>query len=376
VVTKRDYYEVLGVKREASADEIKSAFRTLAKKYHPDRNPNDKAASEEKFKEVAEAYGVLSDAQKRQQYDAYGHAAVGGMGGQSVSVEDILNQFFGGRAGAGGSIFDDLFGGGGQDSASEQGASLRYDIEIDLEQAYRGVSKTVDITREELCETCKGSGAKAGTRPVSCSYCRGSGYATRSQGFFQMRTTCPRCSGRGEMIEHPCANCRGSGRERKKARLEINVPAGIDNNTRIRMQGQGEPGLNGSRGDLYIFVQVKEHEMFVRRGDDILLSIPIPYTTAVLGGEVDVPTLEGRAKLTIPKGTPSGKMLKMASLGMPDVHGYGKGDQLVRVVVDVPKKVSGEQEELLRKLAALEKTSVTPHKRSILGKIKDFFVEE
>ena len=376
---KRDYYEVLGVARTATADEIKSAFRTLAKKWHPDRNPDKKAESEEKFKEIAEAYSVLSDEEKRQRYDQFGHAGVsgpaGGGGFEGVSVEDILSQFFGGRAGAGGSVFDDLFG--QQAGGSGQGTSLRSDIEIDLEQAYRGVKKTLELNRDELCETCTGTGAKPGTRPVRCTYCRGSGYATRSQGFFTMRTTCPRCGGRGEVVETPCASCRGSGRQPKKVRLEVEIPSGIQDNTRIRIDGQGEPSAEGGpRGDLYVFVRVKEHEIFVRRENDILLSIPIPFTMAALGGEVDVPTLEGKARLTIPRGTQSGKMLKMNGLGMPDVRGYGKGDQMVRVVVEVPKKLSAEQEELLRKLALLDKASVTPHKRSIFSKIRDFFSEE
>ncbi|HYG73577.1 MAG TPA: molecular chaperone DnaJ [Planctomycetota bacterium] len=380
--TKRDYYEVLGVKKDASADEIKSAFRTLAKKWHPDRNPNNKEEAEEKFKEIAEAYSVLSDEQKRSAYDQFGHAAVGGGGGadfHGVSVEDILNQFFGGGARGGmggGSIFDDLFGGASHQEASGQGASLRYDIEIDLESAYKGVKKTIEIAREELCDTCKGSGAKPGTKPVTCSYCRGSGYSTRSQGFFTMRTTCARCGGRGQVVESPCKTCRGSGREARKIRLEVPIPAGISDNTRIRLQGQGEEGLGGRRGDLYVFVHVKEHDIFVRRENDIFLQVSIPFTMAALGGEVDVPTLEGRARLKIPAGTPSGKLLKMSGLGMPDVHGYGKGDQLVRVVVEVPKKLSAEQEELLRKLAELEKSGVTAQKRSLFGKIREFFSEE
>ena len=378
---KRDYYEVLGVARTASPDEIKSAFRTLAKKWHPDRNPDKKAESEEKFKEIAEAYSVLSEEDKRQRYDQFGHAGVsgaaGGGGFEGVSVEDILSQFFGGGGGGRGSVFDDLFGGMQGQQQSNQGASLRADVEIELEQAYRGVKRTLDITRDELCETCSGTGAKAGTRATRCTYCRGSGYATRSQGFFTMRTTCPRCGGRGEVIETPCATCRGTGRQPKKVRLEVDIPAGIQDNTRIRIEGQGEPSSEGgARGDLYVFVRVKEHEMFVRRENDILLSIPIPYTMAALGGEVEVPTLEGRARLAIPHGTQSGKLLKMGGLGMPDVRGYGKGDQLVRVVVEVPKKLNAEQEELLRKLASLEKTGVTPHKRSIFSKIREFFTEE
>ena len=380
-VNKRDYYDVLGIKKDAAADEIKSAFRTLAKKWHPDRNPNNKAESEEKFKEIAEAYSVISDEPKRQRYDQYGHAGVGSAaGGQDfhgVSVEDILNQFFGGNrgGGAGGSIFDEMFGGQTAESTG-QGASLRYDIEIDLEQAFKGIKKTIEITREELCDTCKGTGAKPGTKPVACSYCRGSGYSTRSQGFFTMRTTCPRCGGRGQVVESPCTGCKGGGREAKKVRLEVPIPAGIEDSTRIRLQGQGEAAPGGRRGDLYVFVHVKEHEMFVRRDNDILLQITIPFTMAALGGEVDVPTLEGRARLNIPRGTQSGKLLKMGGVGMPDVHGYGKGDQLVRVVVEVPKKLSGEQEELLRKLASLEKTGVTPQRRSLLGKIRDLFSDE
>ena len=246
---KTDFYETLGVKRDASADEIKSAFRTLAKKWHPDRNPSNKAAAEEKFKEIAEAYSVLSDEDKRHRYDQYGHAGISGMGagGQDfhgVSVEDILSQFFGGRAGSGGggSIFDDLFGGGttGGERGIEQGESRRFDISIDLEQAFKGITKTIELEREELCETCKGSGAKPGTKPVKCTYCKGQGSVTRSQGFFVMRTVCPRCQGGGQVIESPCEPCRGSGFQAKTVRLEIKIPAGIEDNTRIRVPGQGE----------------------------------------------------------------------------------------------------------------------------------------
>jgi molecular chaperone DnaJ len=379
---KTDYYEILGVKRDASADEIKSAFRNLAKKWHPDRNPEKKMEAEEKFKEIAEAYAVLSDDEKRSRYDQYGHAGVSGLGGgadfHNVSVEDILSQFFGGRGGAGGSIFEDLFGGGGRgQSGPEQGESRRFDIQIDLEHAYLGVTKTIELEREELCDSCKGNGAKSGTRPVSCSYCRGTGSVTRSQGFFVMRTVCPRCSGRGQVIETPCTTCRGSGFQARTVRLEIKIPAGIEDNTRIRVPGQGDAGQTGApRGDLYVFVRVEDHDIFVRKDNHVLMSIPIPYTMAALGGEVDVPTLEGKARLKIPHGTPSGKVLKMQGLGMPDVHGYGKGDQLVKVSVEVPKKISAEQEDLLRKLAALEKTTVTPHKRSLFNKIKDLFSDE
>lgn len=381
------YYEVLLIKREATQDEIKSAFRTLAKKYHPDRNPDNKVESEEKFKEVAEAYTVLSDEEKRQRYDQYGHAGVSGGGGpgmQGVSVEDILSQVFGGRVagaggGAGGSIFDELFGagGGGGRGVQEQGESRRFDIEIELEQAYKGVSKKIEFEREEHCSTCHGSGAKPGSKPATCSHCRGQGSVTRSQGFFVMRTVCPKCSGRGQVIESPCATCSGSGVQSKTVKKEVKLPAGIENNMRFRLEGMGDAGPNGAPyGDLIVIIQVKDHDIFVRKENHILLSIPIPFTMAALGGEVEVPTLEGNGTLTIPRATPSGKILKMPGLGMPDVHGYGKGDQLVKVTVDVPKKLSPEQDELLRKLATLEKTPVLPHKRSFFTKIKDLFSEE
>ncbi len=379
---KADYYATLSVKRDATQEEIKAAFRTLAKKWHPDRNPDNKAEAEEKFKDVAEAYSVLSDEEKRKRYDQFGHAGLSGMGGGSdmhgVSVEDILNQFFGGRAGAsGGSIFDDLFGGGGGRGVQEQGESRRFDIEIDLEQAFKGVTKKIEFEREEHCGTCHGTGAKPGSRPSTCSYCRGQGNVTRSQGFFVMRTVCPRCSGRGQVIESPCGTCTGTGLQAKSVKREVKLPPGIENNMRFRLEGMGDAGSNGAAyGDLVVIIHVKDHDIFVRKDNHILLSIPIPFTMAALGGEVEVPTLEGKANLTIPRGTPSGKILKMAGLGMPDVHGYGKGDQLVKVTVDVPKKITTEQDELLRKLALLEKTPVTPHKRSFFTKIKDLFSEE
>ena len=379
---KADYYATLSVKRDATQEEIKAAFRTLAKKWHPDRNPDNKAEAEEKFKDVAEAYSVLSDEEKRKRYDQFGHAGLSGMGGgadmHGVSVEDILNQFFGGRAGGGGgSIFDDLFGGGGGRGVQEQGESRRFDIEIDLEQAFKGVTKKIEFEREEHCGTCHGTGAKPGSRPSTCSYCRGQGNVTRSQGFFVMRTVCPRCSGRGQVIESPCGTCSGTGLQAKSVKREVKLPPGIENNMRFRLEGMGDAGPNGAAyGDLVVIIHVKDHDIFVRKDNHILLSIPIPFTMAALGGEVEVPTLEGNANLTIPRGTPSGKILKMTGLGMPDVHGYGKGDQLVKVTVDVPKKITAEQDELLRKLALLEKTPVTPHKRSFFTKIKDLFSEE
>ena len=378
--TKRDFYEVLGVQKDAAPDDVKKAFRDLAKKWHPDRNPDNKKEAEEKFKEVAEAYAVLSDDQKRKQYDQFGHDGLRGMPGadfSGVSIEDIFASFAGGR---GGSIFDELFGGaaGGRQEAANQGASLRFELELDLEAAAKGITKTIEIARDELCETCSGSGAKAGTKPIACNYCRGQGYVARSQGFFTMRSTCPRCGGRGSAIEAPCATCKGSGRKRKKVRLEIPIPAGIEDNTRIRLAGQGEPGDDGgSRGDLYVFVRVREHEFFLRRGKDLLIEMPVPFSMAALGGEVEVPTLDGNVRLPIPKGTQSGQLLRMRGLGISDVHGYGKGDQFVRVAIETPVKLSAEQEALLRKFAQTERVSPKPHQqRSFFDKLKNFFGEE
>jgi len=376
---KRDYYEVLGVAKTANADEIKKAFRELAKKWHPDRNPDKKAEAEEKFKEIAEAYSVLSDDEKRKRYDQFGHEGLAGGGGSpdfsGVSVEDIFSSFFGGRSG---SIFEEIFGGsGGGAGARTQGASLRIEQEITLEEAAKGVKKVLEFQREELCETCNGNRAKPGTKATACAYCHGNGFVTRTQGFFQMRTTCPRCHGRGEVVETPCTACRGSGHERKKIRLEIPIPAGVEDNTRFPLPGQGEPGENGGpRGVLYLIVRVKEHEYFVRRGNDLLIEMPVTFTMAALGGEIEVPTLDARVRLPIPKGTQSGQLLRMRGLGMPDINGYGKGDLFVRVVVETPKKLSSEQEELLRKFAETEKANIKPHKRSLFEKVKDFFSDE
>jgi len=374
---KRDYYEVLGVAKSATPDEIKKAFRELAKKWHPDRNPNNKKEAEEKFKEVAEAYAVLSDEEKRRRYDQFGHeglqGAAGGPDFSGVSVEDIFASFFGGR---GGGFFEDLFSGGGY-GAPAQGTSLRFEMEISLEEAAKGVRKTIEIARDELCSVCDGQRTKPGTRPVTCNYCRGQGVVTRTQGFFTMRTTCPRCGGQGRMIETPCTGCRGTGRERKKVRIEVNIPAGVEDNTRIRLPGEGEPADEGGpRGDLYVIVRVREHEYFVRRGRDLLIEVPIPYSMAVLGGTIEVPTLDGRVELSVPRATQSGQLLRLRGKGIADLHGYGTGDLFVRVVIDVPKKVSGEQEELLRQLARLEKVDSKPHKRSFFDKLKDLFTEE
>lgn len=383
MANKRDYYEVLGVQKDAQPDEIKKSFREAAKKWHPDRNPDNKKEAETRFKEIAEAYSVLSDEEKRRRYDQFGHAGMQGVPGadfSGVSVEDLFASFFGGRGGGGnGSLFEELFAGqgGGRYGGPAQGASLRFEMDITLEEAAQGVTKKIEIARDELCEDCKGNGAKAGTTPASCNYCRGSGYVTRSQGFFTMRTTCPRCGGRGVTIESPCPGCKGTGRQRKKIRLEVPIPAGVEDNTRIRLAGQGEPGEEGGpRGDLYVIVRVKEHEFFIRRGRDLLVEMPIAYTMAVLGGEIEVPTLDKKVKLSVPKSTQSGSMLRLRGLGLPDVGGYGKGDLFVRVVIETPKKINKEQEELLRKLAELEHVTTKPTSQSsFFDKLREFFTE-
>jgi len=379
--TKRDYYDVLSVKRDSTPEEIKKSFRELAKKHHPDRNPDNKIESEEKFKEVAEAYAVLSDEEKRRRYDQLGHDGMQGGHGpgdfSGVSVDDLFASFFGGR---GSSIFEEMFGGsaGGRNAGREQGASLRFEIEITLDEAHKGVTKTVDLVRDELCGTCKGSGAKVGTKPTQCTYCRGQGYVLRSQGFFAMRSACTHCHARGEINESPCAECRGGGRVRKRVRLEVPIPSGIENGTRIRLAGEGDPGeQGGARGDLYIFVKVKEHEYFMRRARDLLIEMPVTYPMAALGGEIEVPTLDARMRLSIPKGTQSGQLLRLRGMGMPDVNRYGKGDLFVRVVIETPTKLTSEQETLLRKLAEIEKVQVKPHsQRTFFDKLKDFFGEE
>lgn len=378
---KRDYYEVLGVGRDASPEEIKRVFREQVKKWHPDRHQGDKKKeAEERFKEIAEAYSILSDKEKRRQYDRFGHAAAGGPGGvdfSGVSVEDILQSFFGG--GGGGSIFDEFFGNasGSRTGGMRQGAGLRYDMEISLEEAVKGVEKTIKFEREELCPKCDGSGAKPGTHRQACSSCGGRGFAVRGHGFFTMRTACPVCRGEGTVVKTPCPSCRGSGRKRKQITLEAPIPAGIEDNTRIRLAGQGEPGDGGGpRGDLFLIVHVREHEYFERHGRDLWLEVPIPFSMAALGGEIEVPTITGRSRLKIPRGTPSGQVLRLRGLGAPDMHGYGRGDQLVRVVVRVPTKLSREQEELLRRLAALDRSKVEPRKRSFFHKVRDFFSDE
>jgi molecular chaperone DnaJ len=376
-MAKRDYYEVLGVPREASEDEIKKAFKKLALKWHPDRNPDNKKAAEEKFKEIAEAYEVLGDKEKRAKYDAYGHEGLRGAGvGQYASSEDVMSMF--GDLFGGGSIFDDLFGTGrARSRGPRRGASIEHELVLSFEQAAFGVETSVEIARREYCEDCKGTGAKPGTAINVCPQCRGMGQVQQLQGFFSLRTTCPRCRGRGQVITHPCASCDGTGRRIVRASVPVRIPPGVDSGDRLRVPGQGEPGDNGApRGDLHLYIRVKEHPFFERHGDDLLVQVPITFSQAALGGEVPVPTLEGKtSRLKIPSGTQPDQLLRMRGQGMPRRGGRGRGDTIVRVVVEVPRKLTPKQEELLRELAKTEEANIGAERKSFFDKIRNYFSE-
>jgi len=379
---KRDYYEVLGVPKNAEDAAVKGAYRKIALRFHPDKNPGNKEA-EERFKEAAEAYEVLSDSEKRDRYDRFGHAGVGGAGRQFTSMEDIFSAFgdifggFGGRAGhggGGGSIFEEFFGGGRARSQRGGGADLQVGLEITLEEVRAGVKKKIEINRNESCPDCRGSGAKTGTRPRSCDDCRGSGQIVRSQGFFSMRSTCPRCHGMGEVIDTPCPGCKGNGRVPQRREVTVTIPPGVEHGMQLRLSGEGEAGRRGSvRGDLYCVVQVLQHPLFERHGDDVLLDVPIGFAQAGLGTEIEVPTLQGKTKLSVPKGTQPGTVLRMRGMGLPRLDGYGVGNQLVRIIVEVPTKLAKEQEELLKRYAEIEKQNVGVKQKSFWNKVREIF---
>ena len=364
MANKRDYYEVLGVNRDASPEEIKKAYKKLAKQYHPDLNPDSKTA-EDKFKEVSEAYSVLSDDNSRARYDQFGHndPGQGGFGGFSGG-QGGFGGFGGGQGGFGGmgDIFETFFGGGfaqqRDPNAPERGNDMRIDVQITFEEAAKGVEKEVTISRMESCETCGGSGAKPGTKKETCSYCHGSGRIRVNQQtpFGQLRTVkpCPKCGGKGTIITEPCTDCGGSGRKRKQRKLKVNIPAGVDNGSRLRMQGEGEGGeRGGGPGDLFVYISVKPHKIFKRDGDNVLLEQQINFTTAALGAEIEVPTLDGKVKLNIPEGTQTGTTFRLRGRGFPKLRGYGRGDQHVKVKVVTPTRLSHEQKELLRQLESL-----------------------
>jgi molecular chaperone DnaJ len=369
---KRDYYEVLGVKRDASADEIKKAYRQLALKNHPDKNPGD-AEAERRFKEGAEAYEVLSDQAKRQRYDRYGHAGLEGAGVHDFrNAEDIMSAFgdiFGGG------LFGDLFG--QRRRGPRPGQDLLYKLEIDLVEAARGATKAIDVNRQEYCSECNGSGARRGTVATTCNYCGGQGQVVQSRGFFQVATTCPACGGEGVRVTDPCQKCRGNGRTPSVAHLKVDIPPGVESSMWLQLRGQGEPGDPGApRGNLRIQVLVRKHPFFERSRNDLLCQVPISFPQAALGADIEVPTLDGPDRLNVPPGTQSGEVLRLKGRGMPDISGRGRGDELIEVVVETPRRLSARQEELLRELAEIEHEDVSPRRKSFFEKLRDYFTED
>lgn len=368
---KRDYYEVLGVDRNAEQAQISEAYRKLALKYHPDRNPgNDEAIV--KFKECAEAFEVLCHPEKRARYDRYGHAGMENGGSPHFhDVSDIFNAF-GDIFGEG--IFGDIFGGGGRGSRVRKGADIRCEVSLDLIEAAHGTSKVVRFMRHVACETCSGSGAKPGTKPEVCRYCGGKGRVVQSSGVFSVQTTCPSCHGNGHVIREVCGTCRGAGYEQKKVTRKVDIPAGVDDRTRLRLSGEGEPSPNGGpAGDCYCFIHVAEHPMFQRKGQDLLCQVPISYPQAALGATIEVPTLDGAEKLDIPPGAQSGEVFTMKGRGMPDPRYRGRGDLLVQVYVEVPKTLTPEHEATLRQLADIENVHVSPIRKGFFEKLKEMF---
>ncbi len=362
-MSQRDYYEVLGVPRDADGDAVKKAYRKLAMKFHPDRNKDDPEAAES-FKEASEAYAVLSDADKRARYDRFGHAGLGGAaGGGGVhfdNIEDIFAQFgdiFGGRGGGGGGLFENLFGfgGGRQGSQARRGRSLRAAVEIELEEVIAGAERTLAIQREETCSRCAGSGAASGSQPETCPGCRGRGQVHQQQGFFAVRTACPRCQGEGEIVTNPCSACSGQGLSPQRREILVKIPAGIEDGAQIRLSGQGESGRRaGEPGDLFVEVRVRDKAGFHRDGRDLYVEVPVSYPQAVLGDKIQVDTLDGSIRLSVPSGTPTGKVFRVRGEGLPRLHGGRRGDLFVRVFVDVPQKPSREQKNLIKKLRELD----------------------
>ncbi len=385
--TKRDYYEVLGVERSATPEEIKKAYRKLAVKHHPDKNPGDKSA-EDKFKELGEAYEVLSNPEKRGAYDRYGHQAFapGGMGGGGFGQGthdpfDVFREVFGGGRGGsgGGGIFEGIFGEAfGQESGERggrgRGADLRYDMRITFLEAAHGVEKEIEISKLQSCDTCHGSGAEPGSKVTTCPTCGGQGQVAVTRGFFNIAQTCPKCRGAGQVIEKPCHTCRGEGRVEKTSKIKIKIPAGVEDGTRLRSTGQGEGGVRGGpAGDLYVVLHVEPHDLFQRDGTDLFCNVPISFAKAALGGEIKVPTLEGSALLKIPAGTPSNKVFRLRGKGFPEVHGRGVGDLHVKLYVEVPTRLSSDQRAKLQAFAESCDEHTHPEENSFFRKAKDFF---
>ena len=366
-MAKRDYYEVLGVNKDAPEDEIKKAYRKLAMKHHPDRNP-DNPKAEEHFKEAKEAYEVLTDSGKRATYDHYGHAGVD---------QAAAGAGFGGFSDAFGDIFSDIFGGGRSRSTVFRGADLRYNLEITLEDAARGTETRIRIPAMEECETCKGTGAKPGTQPVQCTTCHGHGQVRMQQGFFSIQQTCPRCHGTGKMIQNPCQPCEGAGRVKKHKTLSVKIPSGVDEGDRIRLSGEGEAGVNGGPpGDLYVVMHIKPHAVFTRDHNDLHCEMPVSFTTAALGGDIEIPTLEGYAKIKVPAETQSGKVFRLRSKGIKGVRSAAHGDLLCHVIVETPVDLTSRQKELLQEFESIsgkDSGRHNPRAKSWMDKVKEFF---
>jgi len=384
-LTKRDYYEILGISKDAPSEDIKRAYRRLALKYHPDKNPDNHKEAEEKFKEIGEAYKVLSDPEKRQIYDQYGHAGLqaegvgagAGFGGFDFDPFKIFEEFFGGQPfreeGVGGDIFGDFFGRRTRtrERTAEPGSNLRYELEIPFEEAAFGTKKTIRIPRYETCLVCGGTGIRPGTRPETCPICGGSGYIQTRQGFFSLSRTCTRCQGRGSVIKNPCKECRGTGRIRKVRKIEVKIPAGVDDGSHLRLAGEGEAGLRGGpSGDLYLAIRIKPHPIFKREGNDVICEVPIDFVTAALGGEVSVPTLDGPVKMKIPPGTQTNKIFRLREKGIPYLHSLSRGDQLVRVVVETPVNLTNEQKQLLKRFEELGGGNGQPRVKEFLNKVR------
>jgi molecular chaperone DnaJ len=374
-MAKRDCYEVLEVSRTAEFEEIKRSYRKLAVKHHPDKNPGDIEA-EARFREIAEAYDIVSDQEKRAAYDRYGHAAFQGAaagGGGFHDPFDLFREMFG-SSGGGNGVFEHFFGGGGSGGGDGRGSDLRYDLRITLEEAFHGCEKEIELQKLSSCEDCSGSGAAKGAKVSTCSLCRGRGQVVASRGFFQVAQPCPQCQGAGQTIDKPCRGCAGEGRSERTSRIMLKIPAGIDESSRLRSAGSGEAGVRGGgTGDLYVVIHIREHAIFTRDGSDLHCGIPIPFVTAALGGEVEVPSLSGPVKMKVPAGTQGGSSFRLKGHGMPRLQSHGKGDLHVRLEVEVPTRLNDEQRQALSAFASLCGEENTPIHRSFSERLKDLF---